>query len=184
MTSFDSPALMGSAPGIHDGSMVNALPGSLVGLCAAGGLRAAGILAVLALLWWPFVAAAAAGAWLAFAKAGRPGWACLVPLYNGVEFLRVAKLPSRLWVLFLVPCVNIVLFAFACRRVARAFRRGPRFALGLALAPPVFMAILGMGAARYRRFEVIAGSAERPAAARSRDRGLPTICHVASAPRP
>jgi hypothetical protein len=179
MTSFGSPALMGSAPGLHLGSTVHSQPGSLLDLCAAGGLRAAASLAVLALLWWPFVVAAAAGAWLAFAKAGRPGWACLVPLYNGVEFLRVAKLPARLWVLFLVPVVNLILFAVACARVARAFRKGPRFAVGLALVPPVFMAILGMGAARYRRFEVITGSTERPAGARSRDRELPALCHGA-----
>jgi hypothetical protein len=161
MTSFGSPALMGSAPGLHVGSTMHSLPGSLLDLCAAEGLRAAASLAVLALLWWPFVAAAAAGAWLAFAKAGRPGWACLVPLYNGAEFLRVAKLPARLWVLFLVPFVNIALFAVACLRVARAFRKGPRFAVGLVLLPPVYMAILGMGEARYRRFEVISGAAEK-----------------------
>jgi hypothetical protein len=134
-------------------------------------------LAVLALLWWPFVAAAAAGAWLVFAKAGRPGWACLVPVYNGLEFLRVAKLPTRLWVLFLVPLVNMALFAAACVRVARAFRKGPLFAVGLVLLPPVYMAILGMGAARYRRFEVIAGAAEEPEAfcftARARARAAP-----------
>ena len=72
----------------------------------------------------------------------------------------MAKLPAWLWVLFLVPVVNMALFAAACVRVARAFRKGPRFAVGLVLLPPVYMTILGMGAARYRRFEVIAGAAE------------------------
>jgi len=57
----------------------------------------------------------------------------------------------------------MALFAAACVRVARAFRKGPRFAAGLVLLPP-YMTILGMGGARYRRFEVIAGAAEEPRA--------------------
>src|SRR5512143_1623791 len=79
------PGFQQTLSGFHDGSI--ALPGSLLDL-SAGGLRMAASLAVLALLWWPLFVAAAAGAWLAFAKAGRPGWACLVPVYNGLEFLR------------------------------------------------------------------------------------------------
>jgi len=160
MTSVGCLALMGAAPGLHGGSTSPSLPGSLLDVSAGGVLRVAASLVVLSLMWWPFVVAAAAGAWLVFAKAGRPGWACLIPGYNGAEFLRVAKLPAWLWVLFFVPFVNLVLFATACVRVARAFRKGPRFAAGLMLLPPVYMTILGMGAARYRRFEVVAGAAE------------------------
>jgi hypothetical protein len=131
-----------------------------LGVTVGDVLRTAASLMVLALLWWPFVVAATIGAWLVFAKAGRPGWACLVPGYNGAEFLRVAKLPAWLWVLFLVPFVNIVLFVLACVRVARAFRKGPRFAAGLVFLPPVYMTILGMGAARYQRFDVLEGVAD------------------------
>jgi hypothetical protein len=162
MAWLDSLALTEAAPGHHYGCQVSSLMGAVLDLSEGSGLKVAASLAVLALLWWPLVVTAAVGAWLAFSKAGRPGWACLVPVYNGLEFLRVAKLPSWLWVLFLVPVVNVVLFAVACLRVARAFRKSRRFAVGLMLLPPVYMAILGMGTARYRRFDVIAGAAEEP----------------------
>jgi hypothetical protein len=65
-------------------------------------------------------------------------------------------------VLFLVPVVNVALFGVACLGVARAFRKSRCFAVGLMLLPPVYMAVLGMGRARYRRFEVIAGDTEEP----------------------
>ncbi len=132
--------------------------GSTLDVSAGDVLRMGAGLLCLAILWWPFVVAAIAGTWLVFVKAGRPGWSCLVPGYNAVQFLRVAKLPGWACVLFLVPGVNVVLFVVACARLARAFRKGPRFAAGLVLFPPVCMTVLGLGCARYRRFEVLAGA--------------------------
>ncbi len=128
---------------------------------AGAALRMAASLAFLAVLWWPFFLAAIVGAWLFFEKAGRPGWACLVPGYNAFAFFRIARLPGWLSLLLLVPGVNVLLYAAACVRVARAFRKGPRFAAGLVLLPPVFLANLGLGAARYRRFEVVEGASGR-----------------------
>ncbi len=118
----------------------------------------------LGLLWWPFVLAAVAGVWFVFEKAGRPGWAGLVPGYGAVQLMRIAKSPGWWALLLLVPGVNVAVFAVACGRLARAFGKGPRFAAGLVLLPPVFLALLGMGEARYRRFDVIAGArtAEEP----------------------
>ena len=160
MTSVGGLELAGGAFDLHSLALSAPTFVSTLGVSAADVLRTAASLMVLVLLWWPFAVAATIGAWLVFAKAGRPGWACLVPGYNGAEFLRVAKLPAWLWVFLLVPVVNIALFAFACVRVARAFRKGPRFAAGLVFLPPVYMAILGMGGARYRRFDVVPGTAE------------------------
>jgi len=131
---------------------------SLLEISVLGLLRMAASLLVLAVLWWPFFAAAIVGAWRVFEKAGRPGWACLVPGYNAVEFLRIAKLPRWLSVALFVPGVNAVLFVVACVRVARAFRKDRRFAAGLVLLPPVYMASLGFSSARYRRFELLDGA--------------------------
>ena len=112
---------------------------------------------LIALLWWPFAAAAVAGGWSVFVKAGRSGWASLVPVYNALEFLRIARAPGWWLALLFVPAVNVVVYAAVCRRMARAFGQEPRFAAGLFLAPPLFVAILGLGPARYRRFEVLPG---------------------------
>jgi Family of unknown function (DUF5684) len=160
MTSVGGLALAGAALHLHGLALSVPTFGSTLGLSVGDVLRTAASLVVLALLWWPFAVAAILGAWLVFTKAGRPGWACLVPGYNGAEFLRVAKLPPWLWVLFLVPVANIALFTLACVRVARLFHKGPRFAAGLVLLPPVYMTILGMGAARYQKFDVLEGTAD------------------------
>jgi hypothetical protein len=118
-------------------------------------LGAAGTVLLVALLWWPFTVALVAGAWHVLAKAGRRGWTCLVPLYNVVQFLRIAKMSGWWAPVALVPPLNVALFVLVSRRLALAFGQAPRFAAGLVLLPPVYLAILGLGEARYRRFDVV-----------------------------
>ncbi len=182
MTSVGCLAVAGR-PELH-AATIGSPAARLLAVSAGDVVGSIASLIVLALLWWPFVVAAVAGAWLVFAKAGRPGWACLVPGYNGVEFLRVAKLPAWLWVLFFVPCVNLALFAVACVRVARAFRKGPRFAAGLVLLPPVYMAILGLGPSRYRHLDLVPsaeaeGEGQPPGRTAPSDSGGPAVKLVA-----
>ena len=47
--------------------------------------------------------------WRVFTKAGEPGWACLVPIYNVLVLLRIIGKPAWWIVLMLVPLVNIVI---------------------------------------------------------------------------
>ena len=155
MTSNGAFAPLRTALDLRAHALAILVPGATLDVSAGDAARAAVSLLFLAFLSWPIVVTAVAGAWLVFVKAGRPGWACLVPGYNLAQFLLLAKLPRRSWVLLLVPGVNIVLLVVACARLARAFRKGPGFAAGLVLLPPVYMTILGMSRARYRRFEVL-----------------------------
>ena len=100
--------------------------------------------AVVAALW-------SAGAWRILAKAGRPGWLALVPVYNAVAICRVAGKPGWWVVLFVVPIVNVILCLTLGVAIANAFGKRPRFGLGLGLWPtqPVFYLLLGFGRATY-----------------------------------
>jgi hypothetical protein len=91
-----------------------------------------------------------AGLWKTFQKAGQPGWAALVPGYNLLVWLRVAGRPAWWLAVLFVPGVGVVFAYRAWTSLARGFGRGPRFAAGLLLAPPVFLPVLGFGDADYR----------------------------------
>jgi hypothetical protein len=91
-----------------------------------------------------------AGMWAVFAKADRPGWAALVPIYNLYMMLRIGE-NAWWWLLVLiVPIVNIYALYKIHAGVARAFGRGIGFGLGLAFLGVVFFPILGFGDYRYR----------------------------------
>jgi hypothetical protein len=58
--------------------------------------------------WVIAVVIVIAAMWKVFIKAGRPGWAAIVPIYNLIVLLQVAGKPVWWVLLLLIPLVNIV----------------------------------------------------------------------------
>lgn len=91
-----------------------------------------------------------AGMWKVFVKAGKPGWASLIPIYNVIVLLEIAGKPLWWIILFLIPLVNFVVLILVAIAIAEKFGKGAGFGLGLAFIPMVFYPILGFGDAQYQ----------------------------------
>jgi len=89
--------------------------------------------------------------WRVFTKAGEPGWASLVPIYNLLVLLRIIGKPAWWIFLRLVPLVNIVIGIIEHVELAKAFGKSGAFAVGLILLPFIFFPILAWGDAQYQR---------------------------------
>ena len=50
-----------------------------------------------------------AGLWRVFTKAGKPGWAALIPIYNLIVLLQIVGKPAWWLLLFLIPGVNVIM---------------------------------------------------------------------------
>ena len=87
--------------------------------------------------------------WKVFTKAGKPGWACIIPIYNVIVLLQIAKRPVWWFLLFLVPVVNFIIIIVVSIDIAKAFGKGAGFGLGLAFLGPIFYPILGFSDAAY-----------------------------------
>ena len=90
-----------------------------------------------------------AGVWKTFEKAGKPGWAAVIPIYNLIVMLEIAGKPLWWIVLFFIPLVNVVAAILVCIAFAEKFAKSPAFGVGLALLGFIFFPILGFGDARY-----------------------------------
>ena len=90
-----------------------------------------------------------AGMWKVFTKAGKPGWAAIIPIYNMITLLQIAGKPVWWFLLFFIPIVNIVLAVMVMIGIAKAFGKGTGFALGLLFLSPIFIPILGFSDAQY-----------------------------------
>jgi hypothetical protein len=88
--------------------------------------------------------------WKIFTKAGQPGWASLIPIYNIYVLLEVVGRPTWWLVLFLIPGVNAIAAAILMLDLAASFGKGMGFGIGLILLPFIFMLILAFGDARYQ----------------------------------
>jgi uncharacterized membrane protein YoaK (UPF0700 family) len=86
--------------------------------------------------------------WKVFEKAGKPGWAAIVPIYNLIVLLEIAGKPAWWVILLLIPFVNIVVAIIMVLAIAKNFGKGAGFAIGLLLLGPIFYAILAWGDAR------------------------------------
>jgi hypothetical protein len=111
---------------------------------AAAGFGIVGTLVFLAL----FVVMIAS-VWKVFTKAGEPGWAAIVPIYNFIVMLKVAGKPLWWIVLFLIPFANIIALILVTIALAKNFGKGVGFAIGLIVLGFIFFPILGFGDAKY-----------------------------------
>jgi Family of unknown function (DUF5684) len=91
-----------------------------------------------------------AGFWKTFEKAGKPGWAAIVPFYNLFVLVQIARKPEWWFILLIIPCVNFVFFIIVGIEVAKYFGKEAGFGVGLGLLPFIFYPILGWGDAQYR----------------------------------
>jgi len=104
---------------------------------------------IATLVWLVVVVAMIAGLWKLFTKAGRPGWAAIIPFYNYVVMFQVTG-RSPWWVLGLfVPFLNIFVAIRLVFDLAKVFGRGIGFGFGLLFLFPIFMLILAFGNAEY-----------------------------------
>ncbi|MBI3004801.1 MAG: signal peptidase I [Ignavibacteriales bacterium] len=90
-----------------------------------------------------------AALWKVFAKAGEPGWAAIVPIYNLVVLLKIAGKPLWWIILLIIPLVNLIIDIIVSIEIAKKFGKGVGFGLGLALLGLIFYPILGFGDAQY-----------------------------------
>jgi uncharacterized membrane protein YoaK (UPF0700 family) len=97
--------------------------------------------------------------WKIFEKAGKPGWAGIVPIYNAIVLLEIVGRPLWWFILLLVPCVGFVVGILLCIDLAKAFGRSPAYGIGLALLSFIFFPMLAFSDARY--VGPVAGSPSR-----------------------
>jgi len=97
--------------------------------------------------------------WKVFVKAGRPGWAVLIPIYNTYVFLKIAGKPGWWLIWFFIPLLNFIFAIIATVAFAQSFGKGAGFAVGLIFLPIIFIPILAFSEAQYVGEEAIAPAA-------------------------
>ncbi len=91
-----------------------------------------------------------ASIWKVFAKAGQPGWAAIVPIYNYFVMAKMAEKPMWWGALCLIPYVNIVFMIWIWNRIVKRFGKSSGFTVGIILLPFIFIPMLGFGSATYK----------------------------------
>jgi len=88
--------------------------------------------------------------WKVFVKAGQPGWASIIPIYNAYILCKIVGKPGWWVILLLIPIVNFIIAIILMVELAKCFGKGVGFAIGLLVLGFIFMPILGFGDATYK----------------------------------
>jgi hypothetical protein len=117
---------------------------------AAGALAAFSGMFLLVCL--AMIVVAIVGMWKVFEKAGQPGWAAIVPIYNIYVLTQIAGRPAWWIVLFLIPIVNFVVAIILSIDIAKAFGQSAVFGIVLLfLFSVIGYLMLGFGNYRYTK---------------------------------
>lgn len=90
-----------------------------------------------------------AGFWKMFEKAGQPGWAAIIPVYNIYVMCKIGGKPGWWLLLLLIPFVNLVFSIWIANMISKSFGKDEGFTVGLVLLGVIFYPILGFGSATY-----------------------------------
>ncbi len=112
-----------------------------------------GIFAMLAGLWLFILAVVVilvVSLWKIFVKAGKPGWAALIPVYNMIVLVEIIEKPIWWVVLLLIPYVNLVGTLLVSIELAKKFGKSTAFGVvALWLFSFVGYPTLAFGSAKY-----------------------------------
>ncbi|MDH5398482.1 MAG: DUF5684 domain-containing protein [Cyclobacteriaceae bacterium] len=88
--------------------------------------------------------------WKLFEKAGQPGWAAIIPIYNLIVLLQISGKPVWWIILCLIPIVNIVVLIMIIHAFSKAYGQGVGMTLGLIFLGFIFMPYMAFsGSVQY-----------------------------------
>lgn len=88
--------------------------------------------------------------WKIFKKAGKPGWACIIPIYNAYVLFDIIYGKGIKFLLLLVPLLNIVVAIAAAIRIAHVYGKSTGFGILNLFLPIIAEPILAFGDAEYQ----------------------------------
>ena len=106
-----------------------------------------------ALLYLSIITFVIISMWKVFVKAGQPGWACIVPIYNILIMLKIANKPWWWIFMFIIPIANLVFAIMLLHRISLSFGKGGGFTVGLLFLGIIFWGILAFDKSEYKMIE-------------------------------
>lgn len=119
----------------------------------AGGYNEYAYLSNLSITTWLIVFGIAIisiiGEWMIFEKAGKPGWASIIPIYSDYVLCKIAVGNGWKFLICLIPFVGWIYAFVIMVKLSKSFGQSGWFAVGLILFPYIFEIILGFNDAEY-----------------------------------
>ncbi|WKZ59424.1 MAG: DUF5684 domain-containing protein [Cyclobacteriaceae bacterium] len=110
---------------------------------------AGGILGAIGFVYFAIILLIIISMWKIFTKAGKPGWAAIIPIYNIIVLLEIVGKPVWWIILMLIPFVNFFVMIYVAHLLAKSFGKDIVMTILLIILPIVGYPMLAFGDAKY-----------------------------------
>lgn len=90
-----------------------------------------------------------ASMWTIFTKAGQPGWAAIIPIYNIIVFMEIIGKPWWWLILWIIPYLGIIWTIWGWNLMVKSFGKSEGYTLACLLLPFIFIPMLAFGDSKY-----------------------------------
>ena len=87
--------------------------------------------------------------WKIYVKAGKPGWAAIIPIYNLIVLMEIVGKPMWWFILLLIPIVNIIVGIIVCIELAKKFGQPTWHVILMILVGFIYFPWLAFSDAKY-----------------------------------
>ncbi len=109
----------------------------------------AGLGVGMMLFYFGFLALMIASEWKILEKGGKPGWACLIPIYGTIVHLDMLRRPWWWLLLLFVPFINLIILFIMVNDLSKAFGKGIGYTVGLIFFSFILYPMLAFGDADF-----------------------------------
>ncbi len=127
------------------------------------------LLLTLFIVWFIIAILMVISIWRLFIKAGKPGWAAIVPIYNIVVMLEISGKPMWWIAMLFIPFVNIVFGIMIYYSFVKAYGKSDGFAVLAIFFPYIMYPIMAfssktqfIGASGQQQASQVAGGQQSP----------------------
>jgi hypothetical protein len=108
----------------------------------------AGVMGFIWIFYFVVVILMIASMWKIFTKAGKPGWAAIIPIYNIIILMETVGRPGWWVILYMIPIVNFFIWIIVSVDLSKSFGHEIGFALGIMFLPVIFYPWLAFSSAQ------------------------------------
>ena len=106
--------------------------------------------AVGTIIYLILIIAVIAGLWKIFEKAGKPGWAAIIPIYNIIVLLQIVGKPVWWIILFIIPIVNFIIAILVYLELLKKFSKPGWHVFLIIFLPFIYIPYPGFGDSTYK----------------------------------
>lgn len=117
---------------------------------SGGGLVAGGIGLVFSLVILAMCVVCIVGMWKLFEKAGKPGWASIIPFYNSWVLMEIIGFPGYYMLIMFIPLVGSLFALYCLFKVPQVFGKDMLWGIAAIFLFPIVALMLAFGDAQYQ----------------------------------